>query len=71
VVVLDGIARPDDPRVLEPGNRGNQRRLDLLRQRGRDAVRIDRVVVEALRLEEDLVAVRSPKRTTLSSIDGQ
>ncbi len=37
--------------------RGDQRPLHLLGQRGRDAVRIDRRVVEALGLEENLVPV--------------
>jgi hypothetical protein len=71
VVVLDRVAGPEHHRALQPGDRGDHLRLHLARQRGRDPVRIDRVVVEPLRLEEDLVRSRSAKRTTLSSIDGQ
>src|ERR1700740_1499595 len=57
MVVLDRVARPDDPGVLKPWNRRDQSQLDLFRQRGRDAVGIDRRVIEALGLEEKLVAV--------------
>ena len=57
MVVFDGIARPHDAGALQPGNGGHQRRLDVLRQRGRDAVRIDRRVVEPFRLEKNLVPV--------------
>src|SRR6185295_9920456 len=57
VVIFDGVPEPDDPRALETGNGRDNRPLHILRQRSRDAVRVDRVVVEALRLEEDLVSV--------------
>ncbi len=57
MVVFDGIARPDHPHPLEPGNGREDRELNLFRQRGRDAVGIDRGVVEPFRLQEDLVAV--------------
>ena len=57
MVVFDGIARPDHPGPFQPRNGREQRELHVLRQRGRDAVRIDRVVVEPFRLEEDLVPV--------------
>ena len=58
VVVFDRVAGPHHPRVLEardgapatPPGRPRGRR-------GRDAVRIDRVVVQPLGLEEDLVAL--------------
>ena len=40
-----------------PGMVFNKRGLDLARQRGRDAVGIDRVVVQPLGLEENLVPV--------------
>ena len=49
----------------------HERQLDVERQAGRDPVRVDRCVVEAFRLEEDLVARLPAKRMTLSSIDGQ
>ncbi len=39
--------------------------LDLLRERGRNAVRIDGVIVEPFRLEEDLVAVPLPETDDL------
>src|ERR1041384_7118061 len=57
MVVLDGVARPDHPRPPQARNGEKQSGLHLLLQRGRDAVRIDRGVVEAFRLEENLVAV--------------
>src|SRR6202022_2641100 len=57
IVVLDRITRPAHDGVLEPGNGGEQRPLDVLRQRGRDPVRVDRVVVETLGLEEYLMAI--------------
>ena len=57
VVVFDRIARPQNPRPLQPRNRGNDRPLHILRQRGRNAVGIDRVVVKSFRLQENLVAV--------------
>ena len=56
IVVLDGIAGPDDARGLEAWDGLEERMLHVLGQRGRDAVRIDGVVVETLRLEKDLVA---------------
>ena len=57
MIVFDGVARPDDARLFEAGDGGDHRVLHILRQRGRDAVRIDGVVVEAFRLEEDLMPV--------------
>ena len=57
MVVFDGIAGPDHPGAFQARDGRQQRRLHLLRQRGGDAVGIDRGVVEPLRLQEDLVAV--------------
>ena len=57
VVIFDGIAGPDHPRVLQPRNRRHQRKLDRLGQRGGDAVGVNGGVVEPLRLKEDLVPV--------------
>ena len=54
-IVLDGIAGPPHRRAFEPRDRPQHRFLRLPRQRGRDAVRVDRVVVEPLGLEKDLV----------------
>ena len=55
MIVLDRIARPEHHGVLEAGDRAQQLFLHVARQRGRDAVGIDGVVVQALGLEEDLV----------------
>ena len=41
--------------MLQPGDCRNKRRLRVARQGGRDAVRVNRVVVEPFRLEKDLV----------------
>jgi hypothetical protein len=57
VIVFDRIAGPDDARAFEAGDRGDQRRLHILRQRSRNAVRINRGVVESLRLKKDLMTV--------------
>ncbi len=57
MVVFDGVAGPDDAGLFEPRDRGHHRALHLFRQRGGDAVRIDGGVVEAFRLEEDLMPV--------------
>src|SRR3546814_20607664 len=43
--------------MLQPGDGFQQRGLDFTWQRGRDAVRIDGIVVQSLGLEENLVAV--------------
>ncbi len=55
VVVFDRVARPLDSHLLQARHRAQKRLLHLGRQRGRDPVGIDRVVVEALGLEKDLV----------------
>src|ERR1700760_2886751 len=55
IVILDGVARPLDDNSFEPRHRFQKRLLDLDGQRSRDAIRIDRVVVEALGLEENLM----------------
>src|SRR3546814_16814525 len=55
IVVFDRIAVLQDARPLEPRNRGNHGILNVAWQGGRDAVGVDRGVVEALRLAEDLV----------------
>ena len=57
MVVFDGIARTDHPHPLKAGNRGQNRQLHLFRQRGRNAVGIDRRVVESFRLQKDLMSV--------------
>ncbi len=60
IVVFDGVAGPDDARRLETRDGLEEGVLHVLGQRGRDAVGIDGVVVEAFRLEEDLMAAGAP-----------
>ena len=57
IVIFDRITGTEDARPLEPRNRRHQRALRLRRQRSRNAVRIDGGVVDALGLEEDLMAL--------------
>ena len=57
IVVFDGVTRPDHPRGFEPRDGRQEFVLNVLRQRGRDAVGVDGVVVETFGLEKDLVAV--------------
>ena len=61
VVVLDGVARPGDDRVLEALDRAHQLVLDIERQARRDAVRVHLRRVEALRLDEDPVRGPCPR----------
>src|SRR5215467_5589265 len=56
IVVLDGIAGADHSRAAEAPDGLQECKLHVLGKRGRNAVRIDSVVVEALWFEEDLVA---------------
>ena len=56
VVILDRIAGPDHGSVLQAWDRLQKGALNVFRQRGRDAVRIDGVIVQALGLEKDLMA---------------
>ena len=55
VVVFDRVARPRHVRPLQAAYRMHDTQLHVEWQRGRDAVRIDLVGIEALRLQEDLV----------------
>ncbi len=57
VVVFDRITRPQHLGLLQAGNGRDQRPLHLLRQGGRDAIRIDGRIVEPFRLEENLMPV--------------
>src|SRR6516165_1352579 len=57
VVVFDGVAGPDHPGPLQPRDGREDCELNLLRQRGRDPVRIDGGVVQALGLEKNLMPV--------------
>ena len=56
MVILDGVAGLQHDDVLESGNRPQQRLLHVPGQGGRDAIRVDRLIVEPLRLEKDLVS---------------
>ena len=55
IVVFDGVAGTLHARLLQPRDGGEEGELHIFGERGRDAVRIDGVVVETFRLEEDLV----------------
>ena len=55
IVVFDGVAGPLHARLLEARDGGEEGELHIFGERGRDAVRIDGVVVETFRLEEDLM----------------
>src|SRR4029077_5645553 len=55
IVVLDGIAGTDHSRSFEPRDGPEERVLHVFGEGGRDAVRIDGVVVEAFGLQKDLV----------------
>ena len=56
-VVLDRIARPQQVGVLQPHHRPNRFNLNVKRQRGRNAIRVDLVGRQALGLEKDLVRI--------------
>src|SRR5690349_4162650 len=55
VIVFDGIAWADHPHALKPGNRSKDRKLHLFGQRSRNAIGVDRAVVETFRLEKNLM----------------
>ena len=57
MIIFDGVAGPNDAGALETGNGGDQGRLHVLGQRGRDSVGINGGVVEPLRLEKNLMTV--------------
>jgi len=57
VIVFDGIARPDHLYPLKAGNGRQDRELHLFGKRCRDAVGIDRMIVEPLGLQKDLMAL--------------
>ena len=71
MVIFDGIAGPQHLRPFESLDAVKEFELHRRRQRRRNAIGIDRRVVEPLRLEENLMRWASAKRTTLSSIEGQ
>ena len=56
IVVLDGVSRPHDVSVLQPADRVHQVELNVERQTRGDAVRVELVRRQALRLDENLVA---------------
>ncbi|MNV41899.1 hypothetical protein D3C71_1335530 [compost metagenome] len=55
VVVLDGIAGAHDVRIFQATQGMDQIKLDIERQAGRHAVRINLVRIQTFRLQEDLV----------------
>src|SRR5450756_926903 len=57
MVIFDRIAGSDHADALEARYRGQESQLNLFRQRRRDAVGVNRGVVETFRLQEDLVPV--------------
>src|ERR1051326_6233671 len=61
MIVFDGIARAQDPGLLQAWDRGHEGELNLFWERGGNAIRIDRVVVQALGLEENLVPIAIPE----------
>src|ERR1700730_3954251 len=54
-IVLDGIARPRDVRAFESLDRSDEFMLDVERQTGGYAVRVDLVSIETLGLDENLM----------------
>ena len=56
-IVLDGVARPGDVRVLETGNGAHGLDLHIEGQAGADAIGVELVGVQPFRLHEDLVRV--------------
>src|SRR5207237_10210022 len=56
IVVLDGVSRPHDVSVLQPADRVHQVELNVERQARGDAVRVELVRRQALRLDANLVA---------------
>src|SRR5208337_5137461 len=65
VVIFDRITGPQDLRPLEAGDRVYEGLLRRLGQGGRDSVGIDGFVVQALRLQKDLMAVAVGKARDL------
>jgi hypothetical protein len=57
MVVLDCVAGLDDLDLLEPCDAPHHGQLDILRQRSRDAVRVDRHIIEPFRLEKYLMPI--------------
>ena len=66
-VVLDRVAEAEDPGLLAAGHQVHQPLLHIDGKRGADAVGVDLVRMERLRLEEDVVrgAVRKPHHLVL------
>ena len=57
MVIFDCIARPHDRAIFQPRYGMDKHRLHVFRKRCGYAVRIDRRIVEAFRLQKDLVAL--------------
>ena len=56
-IIFDRIARPQHPDLGKTGNGVEELLLDILRQRGRNAVWIDGGVVQSFRFEENLMCL--------------
>src|SRR6478672_7993852 len=56
-LIFHRVTRPSDLHPLQARNGANELVLDVRRERGRNAVRIDQRIVQALGLEENLVRV--------------
>src|SRR5262245_51696073 len=65
MVVFDGIAWAEEPSLLKTWDRGHEGKLDFLGQRGLDPIGIDRVVIQPLGLEKNLVSVAIPEPNDL------
>ena len=57
MVILNGIAGTQDLDAFQSRNRPDEFGLNLFRKRRRDAVRINRDIIDTLGLEEDLMAI--------------
>jgi hypothetical protein len=71
VIVLDCVAGLYNPNILQTWNGPKERILDVLGERSRNPVRIDRRTSRPSGSRKIWWPSRSPKRTILSSIEGQ
>ena len=65
IVILDGVTWPQDNCLLQPRDALDQGFLHAFRQRGRNAVRIDRIIVEPLWLQKHLMSITIAKLDNL------
>src|SRR5207248_812623 len=57
VIILDRVARTNEVCVLQTGNCRDQRALNLFRKRSRNSVRVNCVILEAFRLQKNLMPI--------------